>query len=217
MRSRATLAACVLLLSRSAAYADPIVVTGGSITVAPSSAAITLSLLGSGLELNTSVDSDSRVDLRFCFPCTADQPLSFNARLSDIHGGNAGTVNGVFYPTLYLEGFWEITAPPVIGALTSGLTVTAPFTFAGPITGYARDNISGHGGPILFSETLIGRGTATANFNAVPVDPGFPALFTFHDAVYRFESTPSPTPEPATLFMLGVGFASISTRSRFRR
>jgi len=100
MTLRTLVGACVLLLSCAVAQADPIVITGGSISVAPSGGGITFSLSGDGLQLNSAVDSDSRVDLRwFCSPCGANGSLSFDAFLShNDHGGGPGTVNGIFYP-----------------------------------------------------------------------------------------------------------------------
>ena len=217
MRSRSVLSVCAFLMCCSVANADPITVTSGSIAVMGNTGGIAFSLLGDGLALQAIADSDSRVDPRFCSPCTATQALSFGARLSDFHGAGPGTVNGTYYPTLFLEGFLDVTGATVPNALANGLTVTAPFTMTAPLRGYARDNIGGNGGPVLFTVTLIAHGTATANFSSVPVNPGFPPLFMFHDVMYRFESTPSPTPEPATLVMLGTGLAGLVMRSRSRR
>src|SRR5947209_1783160 len=120
MRSRLALGVFTLLMCCSVAHADPIMVTSGSIAVMGSTGGIAFSLLGDGLELHAIADSDSRVDPRFCSPCTATQALSFGARLSDLHGAAAGTVNGTYYPTLFLEGFLDVTGATVPNALANG-------------------------------------------------------------------------------------------------
>ena len=45
---------------------------------------------------------------------------------------------------------------------------------------------------------------------------GQPNLFDVASVVYRFESSESPVPEPATLLMLGAGLVILSNRMRRR-
>ena len=76
MRSRSVLSVCAFLMCCSVANADPITVTGGSIVVMGNTGGIAFSLFGDGLALHAIADSDSRVDPRFCSPCTATQALT---------------------------------------------------------------------------------------------------------------------------------------------
>ena len=65
---------------------------------------------------------------------------------------------------------------------------------------------------------LFGSGTATATFTAVPNDDGQGhTLFDVQSLTYPFDATPSPTPEPSSLVLLGTDVAGRAARKWRRR
>ena len=73
-------------------------------------------------------------------------------------------------------------------------------------------------GIAAFRGDFAGHGTATARFIQDPTEAGQPSLFEVMSVVYRFESSSAaPTPEPATLGLVGAGLVFASRRIRWGR
>ena len=213
--------ACALLLSGTAAHADPLLVTGGSFADGVSTGFWTL--IGDGFSLSAGTEGGVGGLFSSCEPCgwePAPVALRFSvlATGGPFLGGRSGTFNGVSYPFTVFDGSLQFTAPTLSAAVLSptNLLFTLPFTMTGHLTAFANGSDEFLNESPLFSADFMGRGTVTARFNQDPTEPGQPNLFDVASVVYRFESSESPVPEPATLLMLGAGLVILSNRLRRR-
>jgi hypothetical protein len=93
-----------------------------------------------------------------------------------------------------------------------------PFTFSGELANYETYASRATPGSLpLFIATFTGRGFATAYFNGPVADPDG-ALFFADRISYDFApAAPSPTPEPASLLLLGTGAMGLLARRRVRQ
>jgi hypothetical protein len=193
------------------AAADPILVTGGELTGRPGAGLAFFTLTGDGFSL--SAGSDSFVSpLSRCTPCSPARPLTvgFNSMDSlSADGGFAGEYNGVSYPQTFFNGQLIFTGPSFsTGVLSpSNTTITAPFSMSGTLINYASGGDAFDGGPPVFTASVAGHGTATAQFTMDPPTPGAPPLFDVKTVTYEFSV--SPTPEPASLLLLGTGLVGV--------
>jgi PEP-CTERM motif-containing protein len=214
--------ACALLATASMAQADPLLVTGGSLTDGSFSGSWTL--IGDGFSLSAGTEGSAGGLFQSCKPCgweASPNPLNFSVHAigGPFRGGSPGTFNGVSYPTTVFDGQLDFAGPSLSAAILSptNLVLTAPFTMTGHLVAFPNGAAEFVSMPKLFESDFIARGTATARFVQDPTEPGQPNLFEVMSVVYRFESSSAaPTPEPATLLMLGAGLVIVSHRMRRR-
>lgn len=105
-------------------------------------------------------------------------------------------VNGVKYSINDLS--YSISAGSIIAPLTG--TASAPFTFMATAFGTSATGVTN-----TFQWT--GAGTATARYSAAN---------GWGSSDYAFSTTPSPTPEPSSLLLLGPGLAGVFLACRRR-
>ena len=196
-------------MSCSAAYADSIVVTGGSMSLTGVGGNALFTLEGDGLRV-TGIAYENPIGPGNCNPCIAGTTfVSFNSTLTSfVHLGPAD---------VFLDGTMVFLGPAFPASLVVSNptpTLIAPFTFWAMLRGYPNSSLTG---TPIFNETFVGRGTATANYN-LTIGPGA-ALVTFRDVVYQFDpaASPSPTPEPGTVVLVLTGMAAVAARSRRRK
>ena len=206
------------LIGTPEALADPFTVTGGHVTAQMSGGTFTFT--GDGFHLTGAPPSGYESGLWECNPCRASDRL--NLSLSSTTSGSfddlPGEFNHVQYDRTFLTGHLAFTARDMTSAiLHAGQTsISMPFTFTGELANYASFASRASGGVPVFIATFTGSGIATAFFRGPVADPDG-ALFFADRITYDFApGAPSPTPEPASLLLLGTGAVGL-LRWRVRR
>lgn len=200
----------------SGAAADPITVTAGSVFAYWDGSLTSVTLTGNGLSISSDAfagsaggfSSGTTADLNGGFTLYDEPPRSYSV-----------TVNGTPY-TAFLAGSGGFTtqpftapstAPPPLpdGSLPS-VNFSTPFTFTGSVRGYPTGDMTG---ATLFNVELVGSGTARADFLATGN-----TFFNRTGVGYTFSpAAPAPTPEPASILLLGSGALLLTIYSRKRR
>jgi len=102
------------------------------------------------------------------------------------------TVGGITYPVAVIDGSVDFFSTTFNASDLSptNLTVTAPFDFAGHISGHPSSGSANN----LFVADLIGAGSVTATFRLDPTlsRPGHD-VFAFVSVTYTFEPVPPPS------------------------
>jgi hypothetical protein len=208
------------LLGASQALADPMTVTWGHVTAQMSGGTFTLT--GDGFLLSGAPPSGYQSGIWECTPCRASDRL--NLSLSSSARGSFDDLPGEFdhvpYDRTYLAGHLEFTAGDMTSAiLDAGQTsISMPFTFTGELQNFESFQSRATSGSLpLFIATLTGSGIATAHFRGPFADPNG-SLFFADRITYDFApDAPLPTPEPASLLLVGTGAAGLLARRRVRR
>ena len=191
------------------ASADPILVTAGSAFMYWDGTGSNATLLGDGLTVHTDTYNGGL--------------LGFNAGTAKLDGGvTFGTLGGMQHTwnvtvegtnyTAYLDGFLHFDtlpfdAPVPTASTPSTVTFSTPFTMNGRLRGTTGALGSGS---TLFDVLLTGEGTASTIARPVA---GFGYLVN-GGVNYDFAAAPAATPEPATLLLMGTGFAGVLLRRR---
>ncbi len=207
------------LLGTTEALADPVTVTSGHVTAQMSGGTFTLT--GEGFSLTGAPPSGYRSGIWECTPCRASDRL--NLSLSSTASGSFDDLPGEFdhvrYDGTYLAGHLAFTAPDMTSAILAGQTsISMPFTFSGELANYESYASRATNGSLpVFIATFTGSGIATAYFRGPFADPDG-ALFFADRITYDFAAAaPLPTPEPASLLLVGTGAAGLLARRRVRR
>ena len=97
---------------------------------------------------------------------------------------------------------------PIVPNEAGDFDFIAPFSFSATIRGLK-------GGEELFAQQLTGRGHLNVNYEGTLT----PGVFAAADESiqYGLETAAAPTPEPATLVLLGSGLAGAAVQRRRRR
>jgi hypothetical protein len=202
----------------SEARADSVIINDGYVSVPRPGGgpAFSFGNAGQGFAVSNPGFRGDGGSLSPCFPCRAGQLTSISANFAGEFGlgHGAATIGGINYSQVYYTGVVSLSAPLVaIPFDTSPLiTIEVPFTLSGFINGYetsARDTSP------IFSMMLSGQGVATMILRSYFVE-GFGQLYEFQSVTYNFSSA-TPTPEPATLLLLGTGLTALVARYRRRK
>lgn len=184
-----------LLIAAAPASAD--LITSGTITSVGSAEVLNgnarFSIAGDDFSLTGALTEGGGLA---CFPC-GPGPRSIAMVWGGNMGSGSGTVGGVFYPTLFWGGSLNVNGTAVLptdGA--SSFDVTFPFTVAPGsfILGFTDSLRTNQ----VFSLPVTGSGTAT--MGTTREGAGGP-LYDTRSLSFDF----APTPEPATVWLLGIG------------
>ena len=196
------------LASAAPATADPIRVTGGSTFLYWDGAFTSVTLAGDGL----AVRADGRGG-GIAFLTTGTHTLDGTFFFSHVHTPHTWsvTVDGVDYE-VFLQGALAFGTNP-FGVPSAVRGETAIFETSFMMSGQLRGTTGSSGtGAVLFDVLLSGTGIASTSGVAVDTD-----LYRTGGVLYEFTGDVAPTPEPATLLLMGTGVAGVLLRRRQSR
>jgi hypothetical protein len=199
------------------AHADPLIITGGSLTRTPADVGPAFTFVGQDFSVSGRGGSGSGHSVS-CGACQIGDTVNIKVNyVGNTLGSGPATINGASYPTLYYLGTVEFATSGIIGPpldpATSIITITSPFTMSGNLTGYLIDPQIYQGRDPqtpVFSATFIGEGTAIIELLKVA-----PNLYGIYSLRFNFQA--APIPEPATLLLFGSGLAGVAARVLKRR
>lgn len=184
--------------------ADTISLTGGSVTNSASNPAGPLKFVSSVFDIDITGPGGAGWEGGSIVYSPGDVVTLRGA----IDGGpvsasGSGTVNGVFYPRLFLNYLIYFDGSAVVNS-----DGTAAGVFTASSTFFQVSSIGPEGLPNLIDGQVIGGGIAQ-----VMLVPTFDGRFFSNRVTYNF----TPIPEPATVLLLGVGLAGVVGKMRRRR
>ena len=200
----------------SAAAADTITITGGTMETQIRASLARGLFEGSGFLLGFGADGFAATVATDCVPCVAGDSVNFSAEFNLPRASGRALVDGMSYSQIFLEMTGTFSAPSFQISGSETVIRSSPFTYAGTIAGFLIDPWEHGPTTPAFTKSLTGRGTASATFIFFDGgDEGRPS-FTADDLRYDFED-PAAVPEPATLLLCGAGMAVMGVRRRLRQ
>lgn len=212
-----------VLLFPAEMRADPLVITGGSVTIfgAPNSRnafrGVSFNFSGEGVSVSGGV-TDGQGRQQPTGPCAFEgcQPGTLVSSGSNVHSDGVGSalINGTTYGAWFFGGDTVMTfnggSVIVPDGSVSSITLSTNFSMTGTLIIH---DINTSGLPAVFTSPIIGQGTAFLTFQFFEALAGRPSGYVLSRIRYDF----AETPEPATLLLLGTGLAGAAGYRRRRK
>jgi hypothetical protein len=211
------LCAFLLLTLTPSVKADPLVITGGSLSITGIFDGPSYSVSGQNFSISGSGEPGS-FQATACFPCVSGNTIGLNAFVAGSSlGGGTITFEGTTLNNLVFGGTWIFTSSALIPAATTNITITAPFTFTGDIRACVFN-----GGPpdcspgdSVFTTQLVGQGIATVHLNFFFINANGNSVYGFDSLTYTFQ--PAEVPEPMTITLLAAGLMGLGAKWKFAK
>jgi hypothetical protein len=213
-----TAVACAFL-SPALVRADPVRISNGWLEAGGLDPSANAQLIGDNFLLAISMEAFN-ARIQECFPCPAGTTVDLSGFFDRTRSAGDAVVDGVTYPQIFTDNSVGTFSSGTMTLIALGepgtFMVMLPFTFTAIVSGQLLDPfIYGITDPV-FTKTLVGRGTAAAEFLYGGGSDSEPDLFFARRIRYDF-SAAEPVPEPATLVLCGsVAIAALVSR-RTRR
>lgn len=206
------LCAFVMLVLTPSVRADPIVITGGSLSVVGIFGSPTYSISGQNFSA-TSVGGDPG-NTPNCAPCVSNTPINISSFLvgSSLGHGTATIDGTTFDPVFFLGQFTFSAANIILPPGMTDLTVIAPFSFSGNIEGCLPNSLVCTT-EVFATRELVGQGLAKVEFTFGGFLDNGATQYSFRSVTYQFQEVP----EPMTVMLLASGLLGLGAKLRSRR
>lgn len=202
----------IVLLTPALTRADPLVVTGGTITITGLGGGPLGGLTGDNFSAGIGGSGTGSFSPQMsCFPCLPGSTIGVTGFFgSSTLGGGSFNIDGTMFTDVGLGGLMLLNGGTiVVPSVMSDVTITFPFTFTANLNGCP---VTCFFGPILFTVQLVGSGTGTIELTFARLSSNGAPIFFFKQATLQFEEVP----EPASILLLGGGLAVLTAKLRRR-
>ena len=200
----------IVLFTPALSRADPIVVTGGTITVSGISGGPLGNLTGDNFSAGIGGSGTGSFAPQRCFPCLPGSTMEVTGLFAGRLGSGSVNINGTMFTNVAFGGLMLLNGGTiVVPSVMSDVTITVPFTFTANLNACPVDCFFG---PILFTVQLVGSGTGTIELTFARLSSNGAPIFLFKTATFQFEEVP----EPASILLFGGGLAVLTAKLRRR-